>query len=356
MKRRQQTPAVVIGLARDLGSSRGSGSTGGAVLGAGDPALRRSRTTRACVADWPALAHAIAEISTPPLRNMGTIGGNLLLDTRCNYYDQNLEWRQAIDFCMKKDGEICWVAPGSPKCLAVQSADSVPVLIALRSARAARVGRGDREVAVEDLYRNDGIDYLTKRPDELLTEILVPAADGMAVDLPQAAATRCRSIFPSCPSGAAVRLDGGRVAEARLVLGGVASAPLRLSAAEAVLAGTCPRRGRDPRSGGRVAAGPSRPMDNTDFSFLWRKEMTKRYVDAPSATWPGLLTVVLKEAESVRVRRRAGRPILRFRRAILLSCTPSRIARLSRTHLAPQKSDESNGKSEASSGATDPNN
>ena len=74
---------------------------------------------------------------------MGTLGGNLLLDTRCNYYDQNYEWRQAIDFCMKKDGAICWVAPGSPKCLAVQSADSVPVLIAL-GARAvlAVAGRG----------------------------------------------------------------------------------------------------------------------------------------------------------------------------------------------------------------------
>ena len=109
---------------------------------------------------------------------MGTLGGNVLLDTRCNYYDQNYEWRQAIDFCMKKDGAICWVAPGSPKCLAVQSADSVPVLIALGARAVLASPEGEREVALEELYRNDGIHYLTKRPDELLTEIRVPTPDG----------------------------------------------------------------------------------------------------------------------------------------------------------------------------------
>ena len=91
--------------------------------------------------DDPASPTPSSEISTPPLRNMGTLGGNLLLDTRCNYYDQNYEWRQAIDFCMKKDGAICWVAPGSPKCLAVQSADTVPVLIAMGARARLRVRR-----------------------------------------------------------------------------------------------------------------------------------------------------------------------------------------------------------------------
>ncbi len=94
---------------------------------------------------------------------MGTIGGNLLLDTRCNYYDQNYEWRQAIDFCMKKDGEICWVAPAS-RVLAVQSADSVPILIALGATAALASAEGEREVAIAELYRDDGIHYLTKSP------------------------------------------------------------------------------------------------------------------------------------------------------------------------------------------------
>jgi 4-hydroxybenzoyl-CoA reductase subunit beta len=276
MKRRQQTPRVVISLSRIRDLSGMRFDAGGAWLGAAtilsdienDPRIRKG---------WPGLAHAIAEISTPPLRNMGTIGGNLLLDTRCNYYDQNLEWRQAIDYCMKKDGEICWVAPGSPRCLAVQSADSVPVLIAL-DARARLVSAaGEREIPVEDLYRNDGIHYLTKTPDELLTAVFVPAlVGGRAVY--RKLRRRGSFDFPVLSVGAAVRLEGDLVRGARLVLGGVASAPVRLTRSEEILEG----RRLDEAAmleASEAAAGPSRPMDNTDFSFLWRKEMTKKYVE-----------------------------------------------------------------------------
>ncbi len=278
MKRRQQTPATVIGLAR-LRELRGVvfSEGDGVTIGAGtllsdvenDPRIR---------SEYPGLAHAIAEISTPPLRNMGTLGGNLLLDTRCNYYDQSLEWRQAIDYCMKKDGTICWVAPGSPKCLAVQSADSVPVLIAMGARVKLASAAGSREIAVEDLYRNDGIDYVTKQPDELLTEISVPAPGSWRA-VYKKLRRRGSFDFPVLSVGAAVRFEGDRVAEARIVLGGVASAPLRLARAETLLAG----RTLDEAAIGEAAtaaATPARPMDNTDFSFLWRKEMTGKYVAA----------------------------------------------------------------------------
>jgi 4-hydroxybenzoyl-CoA reductase subunit beta len=276
MKRRQQTPSVVIGLSRIAGFDAVRFEPGGAWLGAGailsdienDPRVRGA---------WPGLAHAIAEISTPPLRNMGTIGGNLLLDTRCNYYDQNLEWRQAIDYCMKKDGEICWVAPGSPRCLAVQSADSVPVLIAMGARARLASASGEREIPVEELYRNDGIHYLTKSPDELLTAVFVPALNGGRA-VYKKLRRRGAFDFPVLSVGAAVRFEGDRVSEARLVLGGVASAPLRLARSEDLLRG----KRLDEASileAAQAAAGPSRPMDNTDFSFLWRKEMTKKYVE-----------------------------------------------------------------------------
>ena len=274
MKRRQQTPKVVVGLSRIPELSALEERDGQLAVGAGallstvenDPRVRR---------DYPGLAHAVAEISTPPLRNMGTLGGNLLLDTRCNYYDQNLEWRQAIDFCMKKDGTICWVAPGSPKCLAVQSADTVPVLIAM-GARAVVVSReGEREIAVEELYRNDGIDYVTKRPDELLTRVLLPKPNGWRASY-RKLRRRGAFDFPVLSVGAAVWRDGPTVTAARLVLGGVASAPIRLSASEAALSGRALDEAAIAEAA--AAAGPSRPMDNTDFSFLWRKEMTKNFV------------------------------------------------------------------------------
>jgi 4-hydroxybenzoyl-CoA reductase subunit beta len=275
MKRRQQAPKVVVGLSRVGELARSSEQDGTMVLGAGlllsdvenDPRVRSA---------YPGLAHAVSEISTPPLRNMGTLGGNLLLDTRCNYYDQNYEWRQAIDFCMKKDGTICWVAPGSPKCLAVQSADTVPVLIAM-GARALLVSReGEREIAVEDLYRNDGIDYVTKRPDELLTAVILPKPNGWRASY-RKLRRRGAFDFPVLSVGAAVWREGETVIGARLVLGGIASAPLRLAAAEAALVGR-PLDGDSIADAAAAAAGPSRPMDNTDFSFLWRKEMTREFV------------------------------------------------------------------------------
>jgi 4-hydroxybenzoyl-CoA reductase subunit beta len=277
MKRRQQTPRVVIGLSRIPALGRVRFSAAGPRIGAGVP-LARLEHDRRMRRGYPGLVHAIEEISTPPLRNMGTLGGNLLLDTRCNYYDQSFEWRQAIHFCMKKDGEVCWVAPGSPKCLAVQSADSVPVLVAM-GARAVLVGRdGEREIAVEDLYANDGIRYLTKRPDELLTEIVLPPANGWRGSY---AKLRRRGAFdfPVLSVGAAVWTDGLAVTKARLVLGGVASAPIRLTAAEQALMG----RALDEEAiaeASRAAAATARPMDNTDFSLHWRKEVTKSFVSA----------------------------------------------------------------------------
>ena len=277
MKRRQQTPNVVVGLSRIAALRRVRSTPEGISIGSAVPlsAIENHRRVRR---DYPGLAHAIEEISTPPLRNMGTLGGNLLLDTRCNYYDQNYEWRQAIRFCMKKDGEICWVAPGSPRCLAVQSADSVPVLIALNARAVLLSPEGERDIAVEELYRNDGIAYLTKRPEELLTEIRVPAPDGWRASY-RKLRRRGSFDFPVLSVGAAVRREGETITRARLVLGGVASAPLRLAKAEELLAGR--RLDSDTISGAAdAAAGPSRPMDNTDYSFLWRKEMTRKFVAA----------------------------------------------------------------------------
>ena len=277
MKRRQQTPKVVIGLSRVASLRRLRMGEAGASIGAGVP-LSEIESHRRLRRAYPGLAHAISEISTPPLRNMGTLGGNVLLDTRCNYYDQNYEWRQAIDFCMKKDGTICWVAPGSPKCLAIQSADSVPVLIALSARVVLASAAGEREIPLEALYVNDGIHYLTRRPEELLTEIRIPRPDGWRASY-RKLRRRGAFDFPVLSVGAAVRREGEVVAEARIVLGAVASAPVRAARAEQVLVGR-PLDADAIAEAAEASAGPSRPMDNTDFSFLWRKAMTRKWVAA----------------------------------------------------------------------------
>jgi len=277
MKRRQQTPKVVIGTSRIPALARVRFDSEGASIGSA-VLLSAVETHRRVRRDYPGVVAAVEAISTPLLRNMGTLGGNLLLDTRCNYYDQNYEWRKAIQFCLKKDGDICWVAPGSPTCLAVQSADSVPILIALKARAVLESASGRRDVAVEDLYKNDGIDYLTKRPEELLTEILLPRPDGWRGSY-RKLRRRGAFDFPVLCVGAAVLQEGGRVAEARLVLGGVASAPIRLTASESLLQGR-PLDEDAIAAASEAAAGPSRPMDNTDFSVVWRKQMTRKFVAA----------------------------------------------------------------------------
>lgn len=175
MKRRQQTPLHVVSLQDIEELHLVEVQKDGSVAIGAMAHLTALEMHPYLQAHFPALAHAIAEISTPLLRNMGTIGGNLLLDTRCNYYDQTHEWRESISFCMKKDGDICWVAPGSPRCWAVQSSDTVPVVCAMEAEVELVSPLGTRRIKADDLYRDDGIQYLTKQPEELLTRIILPA-------------------------------------------------------------------------------------------------------------------------------------------------------------------------------------
>src|ERR1700688_386502 len=196
MKRRHQRAETVVSLMGipELAGIR-DGADGGNGAAAADPgAVRIGATTLLdgvarhplIAGRHPALATAVASISSPPLRNMGTLGGNLCVDTRCTYYNQTEEWRRSIDYCMKAEGSICWVATSSPRCWAHSASDSAPMLCALDASVLLASARGERAVPVADLYRDDGIDYLARRPDEILAEIVLPA--GSSRD-------RCRSAF-----------------------------------------------------------------------------------------------------------------------------------------------------------------
>jgi 4-hydroxybenzoyl-CoA reductase subunit beta len=205
---------------------------------------------------------------------MGTIGGNLCVDTRCTYYNQTYEWRSAIHFCMKKDGEICWVAPSSPRCWAVSSSDTAPVFIAL-GAECTLVGPdGERRVPVRELYGHDGIDFLAKRRDEILTRIHVPRADGLRATYRKL--RRRDSIdFPIVGVAAALstRKDGS-VSEAHVVLTAVESAPVIAEKAEMFLVG---KKLTDDviEEAATLAYRPAKPLDNTDLMHSYRKKMAK---------------------------------------------------------------------------------
>ena len=275
MKRRQQTPATLISLSRVEGFKKianGSGLTLGAGL-----TLTEVVGTKAVREQYRGLWQAAAQVASPHLRNMGTLGGNLCLDTRCNYYNQNEDWREAIGYCMKKEGKTCWVATASKRCLAVSSTDTAPALIALNAKVRLVSAAGERELDLASLYNNDGIDYLTRKPDEILTEVVLPDA-GQWKSTYWKLRRRGSFDFPLLGVAAAARMaSDGTVLEARLVLGAVSSQPLLVAKASEFLAG---KQLSDEviAEAGVLAASRAKPMDNTDLDVYWRKEVVPSFV------------------------------------------------------------------------------
>jgi len=275
MKRKHQVPHTLVAL-RHINELKEVTNGDGLTLGAGltltdlarDPNVREQ---------FPGLWQAAIQVATPQLRNMGTLGGNLCLDTRCTYYNQNYEWRKAIGFCMKKEGEICWVAPSSKRCLAVSSTDTAPALISLDASVTLVSKAGERDVAVRDLYKNDGIDYLRRRNDELLTQIKLAPSKGWRSTYWKLR-RRGSFDFPVLSVAAAARLAADdTVEDVRIVLGAVASSPQVADAAAEMLVG---KKLTDNVivEAGAIASKLAKPMDNTDFTLHWRKRVTTEFV------------------------------------------------------------------------------
>jgi 4-hydroxybenzoyl-CoA reductase subunit beta len=281
MKRRQQTPGTVIGL-RGIAALRIRTAEPGRGIAIG--ALTRLSAIEhdpAIAAAWPALARAASLVATPPIRNMATLGGNLCLDTRCSYYDQSQEWRAAIGYCMKREGDTCWVAPGSERCWAVSSSDTAPVLCALGAEVVLVSVAGERRIAASELFADDGIQHLTRRPDEILTEIHVPAP--AAGERSAYVKLRRRGSFDFPVLGVAVRVRlgaggaaGAPVEAARIFVGGAGSRPQEARAAADKLIGRVLDEDAIREVAGLIAR-VAKPMQNTDFSLSWRKSVASAY-------------------------------------------------------------------------------
>ncbi len=274
MKRGQFTPRHLVSL-RTLPELKGIRELkDGLWIGAGE-SLMAVQNHAGIARHFPALAHAAESVSTPQLRNMGTIGGNVLVDTRCNYYDQTFFWRQAVGFCMKKDGQICLVAPGSSKCLAVASSDTAPVLVSLGAKAILMSGRGERRIKLEDLYRDDGIDYSTKAGDEVLKGLLVPREALKRRNVYLKLRRRGSFDFPILGVAASVEMDErGECRGSSVVLTAVGSAPKVVPEATTLLQGQTVTEELI-ESVADAAAKISHPLDNTDLDYWYRKRMAR---------------------------------------------------------------------------------
>lgn len=224
---------------------------------------------------YPVLSETAKKIATPLLQNKGTIGGNLLLDTRCYYYNQSYFWRKALNGCMKKDGPVCRVAPGGHRCYAISSCDTVPVLYALQASVRLVSAGGERNVPLRDFYVNDGMAFNTLRNDEILADVHIPPPArgfrGAYMKL------RRRQAIDYPMLGVMVGLvidDGGVCRDASIVLGAVFSCPWEVTEARHVLV----NRTIDAETiekASDIAYEAAKPMDLTNFRPAYRKRMVK---------------------------------------------------------------------------------
>lgn len=291
LKRRQVDADVLVALPQieRLHAVQESNS-GGFEIGAAVTLAEVGRHA-AIAAAHPGYSAAAAQVSSPALREAGTIGGNLCVDTRCNYYDMSQEWRAAIGFCMKKDGDVCLVASGSTRCWAVSSSDTAPAAIALGATVVLAGPEGERELPASDLFRDDGIDFLAKQRHEVLVMLRLPPADGLCSSYVKV--SRRGSIdFPLAGAAAVLRMDGPAVEDCRIVLTAVGSRPVVAGKAAEFVTGKVLDQ-ETAAEAGRLAAKIAKPLDNTDGSHVWRKRMVG------SAVAQALLEAALSRSTAV---------------------------------------------------------
>ncbi len=276
MKHRLHEPKRVVSLSAvgDLHFAREDAA--GLHLG---PALKlRELTEHARVREaLPALALAASRVASPQIRNMGTLGGNLCLDTRCTYYNQTYFWREALGFCLKKDGLRCHVVPQGKRCVAAHSSDVAPMLIALGAEVEIASTSGRRSIAVEDFFVGDGIHNNVLTPAEMVTRILVPTAS-FGVDMAyQKLRPRGAIDFPMLSIAVAGRREGGAIVALRIVVSALGAKPRTIGQLDALVKGQTPSEALF-ESVAALAYKQCNPLTNVPYDHEWRHEMVPVFV------------------------------------------------------------------------------
>ncbi|KAB2880815.1 4-hydroxybenzoyl-CoA reductase [bacterium] len=225
--------------------------------------------------NYPVLAEAAKKIATPLLQNKGTIGGNILLDTRCYYYNQSHFWRKAVNNCMKKDGDICRVAPGGHRCYAISSCDTVPVLYALDAVITLVSAQGERKIPLREFYQNDGMAFNKMLPNEILTQVQIPKLPTGFRGAYMKLRRRQAIDYPMLGVMVGLILDDNEIClDAKIILGAVFPCPWEVTEAQNVLIGKKITE-KEIEEASEIAYNTAKPMDLTNFRPAYRKRMVK---------------------------------------------------------------------------------
>ncbi len=236
---------------------------------------------------YPVLTEAAATVASPMLRNMGTIGGNVCLNTRCLWYNQSLTWRESCGFCLKKDGDLCHVAPGGAKCWAVFSGDTPPALLCLNTEIEIAGPSGVRRLPLRDFYTGLGDIHCKLQLNEFVTRIFLPLSSADYRGVYRKLRVRGSIDYPLAGVAVVVKRSNGYVTDARIAITAVNPAPLLVKRAAELLVDQTVDEALAEAAGG-VAACAAKPLTTSALTPEYRREMirvlTKRAVLAAAGT------------------------------------------------------------------------
>jgi len=223
---------------------------------------------------YPVLTEAAATVASPVIRNMGTLGGNICLDTRCLWYNQSLTWRKGCGFCIKKDGDLCHVAPGGTKCWAAFSADTPPALLCLKAEIEIVSPSGRRRIPLQDFYTGLGDSYRKLEPSELVTRIFLPEDTADFRGVYRKLRIRGSIDYPLAGVAVVMKNSNGQIAEARVALTAVNPAPVLVKGATEAISGKILTESLA-ESIGDLAARTAKPLTTSALTPEYRREMIR---------------------------------------------------------------------------------
>ena len=274
MKQKLFTPAYVLDL-RGISALRGIRDVPGEGVAIGTltslTAVEHSTLIRR---DFPVLHEAVKTVASPVIRNMGTLGGNVCLDTRCLWYNQSLAWRKSCGFCLKKDGNLCHVAPGGKFCWAAFSGDTAPALLCLAAEIEVAGPNGLRRIPLSEFYVNDGIVRLHLAKNEIVARIHLPESAAGWRGSYQKLRVRGSIDYPLAGVAVALKMNSGRIEDARVAITAVNPAPHLLKDADAQLIGAAPSEEVADRIG-ELAARTAKPLTTSVLTPEYRREMVR---------------------------------------------------------------------------------
>ena len=273
MKQKLFTPPYVLDL-RGVGELRGIHETADGVSIGALTTLAAIEHSSIIRRDYSVLYHAVKTVASPVLRNMGTLGGNICLDTRCLWYNQSLLWRKSCGFCLKKDGDLCHVAPNSKTCWATFSGDTPPALLCLGAEIEIAGQSGVRRVPLAEFYINDGIVRLHLSPNEVVTRVILAASARGWSGSYQKLRVRGSIDYPLAGVAVAMKMRSGRVEDARMAITAVNPAPHLVKDVDARLVGM--EVGQElAETVGELAARTAKPLTTSALTPEYRREMVK---------------------------------------------------------------------------------